>query len=91
MNVRLHIERLVLDEAWGGVEPAVLGRMVERELTRLLAGSRLDRGLAVSGAVAAIRGGDVPGRETAAGAGGLAAQISAAVHAGLTGESRGAP
>jgi hypothetical protein len=89
MNVRLHIERLVLDGAHAGVDRTELGRAVEHELTRLLTGSRLAPGLTDPGPVSVIRGGEID--QPAADARGLGTQIAAAVHEGLTGEGRGVP
>jgi hypothetical protein len=86
---RLHIERLVLDGADAGADRVALARAVQEELTRLLTGSALAPELAAGGAVATVRGGDIP--EPAGHAAGLGNQIAAAVQAGLTGEGRGAP
>lgn len=87
MNVRLHIERLVLDSAHAGVDRAELGRAVEQELVRLLAGARLADDLTRGAAVPEVRGGEID--QPASDARGLGTQIATAVHEGLTGEGRG--
>lgn len=89
MNIRLHIDRVVLDSALPAVDRALLVRAVEGELARLLVESPLASDLAGGGSVPQVRGRDV--LEHAADAEGLGRQIAAAVHAGLTGEGRGAP
>lgn len=84
MNVRVHIERLILDglpvtSDQGGLVRAA----VESELTRSLAADELAPGLMTSGSVPRVPGGTIqlagetqPVR--------LGAQIARAVHGGLT-------
>jgi hypothetical protein len=82
VNVRLHIERLVLDAPSAGVDRTVLARVVEGELTRLLEGSGLAPAFTAAGAVPTVHGGNI--EEPAAHPEGLGVQIAAAVHSGLT-------
>jgi hypothetical protein len=91
MNVRLHIERLVLDGAHAGMDRKELGRAVEHELARLLTGSPLAPGLTRGGGVPTVRGGEI--LEPATDASAFGTQIAAAMHEGLSGEGRsgGAP
>lgn len=82
MNIRLHIERLVLDGRWQGLNRAVLARAVERELTRLLASAAPDPGLAASAAVAELRGADLhqPAQQQLEA---LGTQIATALHGSI--------
>ena len=82
MTIRLHIERLVLDSQWQGLDRAVLARAVEEELTRLLGTETPGPGLVVSGAVAELRGNDIlgPAQQPQA----LGAQIATALHGGIS-------
>jgi hypothetical protein len=89
MNVRLHIERLVLDSAHSGVDRTELGRAVELELARLMTGSRLAPDLSQGTSVPVVHGGRID--EPTTDAGGLGTQIAAAVHEGLTGGGRAVP
>ena len=81
MTIRLHIERLVLDGRWQGLDRAVLVRAVEAELTRLLASGPPGPGLVSSGAVAGLRAAAIP--EAAGQPEVFGAQIAAALHAGF--------
>ena len=56
MNVRLHIEELVL-QGFDGVDRYRVGAMVEQELARLFAEQGVPPGMAAGGAVARIDGG----------------------------------
>lgn len=59
MNVNLHIERLVLDGiTLSAREQAVLGMVVEAELTRLITAEGLPAGMS-SSSVPSLRGGDI--------------------------------
>jgi hypothetical protein len=88
MNVRLHIERLVLDglPLAPGQAPLVQAA-VEAELARLIAGSGVAPGLPSLGAVPALRAGDLqlaPGTTPA----GIGSQIARAVFSGIGGTGR---
>jgi hypothetical protein len=85
MNVRLHIEHLVVD----GLSPEhaassrALGAAVERELAQLLAGRGLDPALASGAKVAALRAPPMPptsGQNSDA----LGRRIARSVHGALT-------
>lgn len=83
MNVRLHVERLVLDELplAPGAAPWVRAA-VEAELTRLIAAGGPAPGLASLGAVPALTGGSIEVAPEAAPAE-LGAKIAQAVYGGL--------
>jgi hypothetical protein len=81
VTIRLHVERLVLDSRWQGMDRAALARAVEAELTRLLASGPPGPGLVTPGAVAELRGADIP--EPSQQPQVLGTQIAAALHAGI--------
>jgi hypothetical protein len=89
MNVRVHIERLVLDDAPPGLDRSVLARVVAAELARLLTEAPPVAGLIDTGAVPTLRGPDITDRAEAAEP--LGTQIATAVHAGLRGDPGGGP
>jgi hypothetical protein len=83
MNVRLHIERLVID---GVPVPAGGGRRMEaavtKELTRLLARGKLHPALGSGGAIPQLRGGTIhldAGRNPAS----MGTQLARAIYGGL--------
>jgi hypothetical protein len=78
VNIRLHIERLVLDGRWQGLDRTVLARAVEEELCRLLGSGAPDPRLIASGAVAELRGMDLP--EPAQQPEALGTQIATSLH-----------
>jgi hypothetical protein len=82
MNVRLHIERLVLDGVDGNGQPQLLQAAIEAELVRLLTGGGLAAALGAGGAMPRIA---LPSIELAQGepAGAVGARIAGAVYAGV--------
>ena len=86
MNLRVHIQRLVLEDPSADLDRAAVARAVEGELARLLRRTPLAPDLTARAVVPALRGGDlgVPAAHPAA----LGQQIAAAVHAGLAGGGR---
>jgi hypothetical protein len=82
VTIRLHIERLVLDSRWQGLDRSVVARAVEEELTRLLGGAAPGPGTVASGAVAELRGADIP--EPADRPQALGTQIATALHASIS-------
>ena len=83
MNIRLHIERIVLDGL--PVDRTQSGRLraaVVSELTRLLATGGLGRECISGGAVPSVRGGDLR-VEKGSGASEVGKQIARSVHAGI--------
>jgi hypothetical protein len=85
MNVRLHIERLVLDGLDLRVgDRAKLQAAVEAELARLLGEGGLAPGLLAGGAVPALRGGPLP-MPGKGGAAGLGEGIAQSVFSGIGG------
>lgn len=82
MNVKLHIERLVLDGVDGDGRPQLLQAAIEAELARLLAEGGLAAELGAGGAMPRIA---VPAIELAQGeaAGALGVRIAGAVYGGI--------
>ncbi|SNS14328.1 hypothetical protein SAMN06893096_102207 [Geodermatophilus pulveris] len=82
MNIRVHVEQLVLDSRWRGIDRRLLARAVEEELTRLLLHRGVGPGLVAAGGAAELRGADVrsPDEQPSI----LGAQIATALHAGLS-------
>ena len=82
MNVKLHIERLVLDGVDGNGHPQLLRAAIEAELTRLLSEGGLAPALDAGGALPAIA---LPTIAMAQGdaAGVLGTRIAGAVYAGI--------
>jgi hypothetical protein len=81
VNLRVHIQRLVLEDPTADLDRAALARAVEGELARLLRSTPPAPELTVRTVVPALRGGDLgaPAAHPEA----LGLQIAAAVHAGL--------
>ena len=83
MNIRVHIERLILDGvALGAREGPRLQAAVEMELGRLLGGRGMANGLVNDISVDSVRGGSVQLTSKATGAG-LGKQIAQAVYGGI--------
>lgn len=82
MNVKLHIERLVLDGVDGNGQPQLLQAAIEAELARLLAEGGLAAALGAGGAMPRIA---LPAIELAQSepAGAVGARIAGAVYAGI--------
>lgn len=82
MNVKLHIERLVLDGVDGNGQPQLLQAAIEAELARLLAEGGLAAALGGGGAMPRIA---LPAIELAQGepAGAVGARIAGAVYGGI--------
>lgn len=85
MNVRLHIERLVLDGLpLASGQSQVVQAAVEAELGRLIAESGVAPGLPALGAVPALAAGNIQLAPDASAAG-IGAQIAHAVYGGIGG------
>ena len=82
MNVKLHIERLVLDGVDGNGQPQLLQAAIEAELARLLAAGGLATALIAGGVMPRIA---LPAIELVHGeaAGPVGARIAGAVYGGI--------
>lgn len=81
-NVRLHIDRLVLDEAFAHLDRAAVGAAVERELGRLLAERGTPGGLGETARVARVDGGRF-GVEWGAGAEAVGRRVARGIYGGM--------
>jgi hypothetical protein len=88
VNVRVHIDRLVLDGfALGAGGGAQVGAAVQAELTRLLAEHGVSPHLAGGGAVDALQGAPLA-RDGASSPGGLGRAIAHSVHGAVGPDAR---
>lgn len=81
MNIKLHIERLILDSALGAADAAQVQAEVAAQLAQLLAKNGLSPALVAGGAIASLRAGPAVPAGPAGPA--LGQQIGAAVYSSI--------
>lgn len=81
-EIRIHIDRLVLDRAFAHLDRKALGAAAEAELTRLLAEEGTPPGLGGTGRRSRVRGGPVE-LEGGADADAVGRQVARSLYRGL--------